>query len=91
MPLRSASAARACGIVAEHDRRHRGPIERAVVADDVLPEALRHPRQHRRVRRLQVAGDLVGVDDHGTVLGEHRRDGRLSGSDAAGQADQQHV
>ena len=76
--------------VLEHDRRDGSPIEGAVVEDDVLTEALGHRVEHRTARRLEVAGDLIGIDDDGAALGEHRRHGRLAGADTAGQPDQDH-
>ncbi len=77
-------------LVAEHDRGHGRTVERAVLVDDVGAEAVGHRIEQRRSRRLQIAGDLVGVDDRRAPLGEHRRHRRLSRSDSSGQSHDDH-
>ena len=58
---------------AEHDRRHGGAIERSVAADDLIAEPLGHSLEQRSAGSLQIASDLIGVDDHGTALGQEHR------------------
>ena len=74
-------------LVRENQLRELGPVELAVRADDVAPESGHHGCEPGRARANDLPGDLVGIDDHGTVLGEQRRDRALARSHAAGQPD----
>lgn len=65
-------------------------VEFPVGKEDVVTELGDHRGQHRLPRPLELAGDLVGVDDGETSVGEHRRHGRLSTADAPGEADEVH-
>ena len=57
-------------VVVEDDRRQRRPVELAVVAEDVRPEAVDDAIEHRAAGPLQLAHDLVGVDDDRAPFGE---------------------
>ena len=81
MPLRSFRAASSLNTISATAARSRD----AVVEHDVLAETFGHRVEHRAPRRLEVAGDLIGIDDDGAAFGEHRRHGRLAGADASGQ------
>ena len=77
-------------VVGEHDPAQRGPVQSALVVEDVLPEGGHDLRQAVRPRLDDLAGDLVGVDDDRAELRELRRDGRLARPDPAGQSHAQH-
>ena len=61
-----------CRLVVEDDLGDGSTIECPVGEQDVRAEALGHGVEHRTARRLEVAGDLVSVDDGCATFGEHR-------------------
>ncbi len=77
--------------VAEHAAAERGAVERTVFAQHPVPEFGCDRGEHGRARPLDVADDLIGVDDHGAVLGEATGDRGLAGGDASGEGDEWHA
>lgn len=74
-------------LVAEHERTYRRSIEVTLGRQHHGSERLHHLGQARRTPRDHVAGQLVGVDDHRTEVGQEFRDRALAGRDATGESD----
>ena len=77
-------------VVTEGDRGQCGPIQRAVVVQDVVAERVDELAQPLGARFDHLSGDHVAVDDDAAELTERRGHRRLSGTDTAGQAYAQH-
>ncbi len=77
------------GIVAEHRRPERRPVEDAV--DDDPRKRRRDRRQRRPARGLERMDRGVGVEHRHMATPEHRRDGRLAHADRAGETKDDHA
>ena len=77
-------------VVAERDRGQRGPVEGAVVGQDLLAERVHELGQALGARFDDLTGNHVAVDDDAAEIAECRGHRRLSGADTAGQANAQH-
>ena len=76
--------------VVEDDGGERCPVERPVVSDHAVAEALPDEQQGVGARLDDLASDSVGVDDMGTEGAQSSCDARLARSDASGDSDAQH-
>ena len=65
-------------------------VDRPVGGHDPRPEAVDQRLVGRAAGRHDVAGHLVGVDQHGAPLDQQVGHGRLARADAAGEPDGQH-
>jgi hypothetical protein len=81
----------ACLVVLESLGGQRRPVQCAVGREDVVAEGRDQRRQPLGTRFDHLARDDVGVDDDATALREGRRHRRLTGADAAGEPDPEHV
>ena len=72
--------------VAEHDRAERRSVQLAVLGEHVRAERIDDLRESARARSDDLAGELVGVDHHGSQLGEQGRDRALPRGDSPGQS-----
>jgi hypothetical protein len=70
--------------VAKNELPHGGPVERAVVADNVIAEELSNLSEGRLAGHHDLASDKVGINDDCAVLGEHVRYRRFAAGDTAG-------
>src|SRR5437764_9397851 len=77
-------------LVCERLRGQRGPVERAVRVEAVLAERLGDLGETFGAGLDDFAGEPVGVDEDGAVLGEAVRHRRFPRTDTAGQAHTQH-
>ena len=78
------------GVVEDDRRRAPGRSRRPSPSRIAGAEPLDDRREDGLTRLLQLSGDRVGVDHHRPVAREQARDRRLPGSDAPGEADQDH-
>jgi hypothetical protein len=78
------------GRVGEDDVGERLAVDRSVLEQHPRPEVVADLAPRRGARHHHLAGDVVGVDDLGSPLGEHGRDRALARRDAPGEPDQQH-
>ena len=76
--------------IGEHTVRHGLAVERAVIGDDAVTEVGHHRVEHGPAGALELAHDLIGVDEVRAAGDQARRDGRLSAADAAGQSEFAH-
>ena len=67
--------------IAEHQGGQRRPVERAVGGEHRGPELRSDRGESGRAGRDDLAGQPVGVDDHGAELAQQRRHGGLARSD----------
>ena len=65
-------------------------VDGPVGGDDAGPEAVDQRLVGRTAGRHDVAGHLVGVDEHGAPADQQVGHGRLARADATGEADGQH-
>ncbi len=72
--------------VAEHQPTHGGPVEVAVVGEDLGTEGVHDRRQPLRPAADDLPREDVGVDDHGPQVGQDRRDRALARGHAARQS-----
>ena len=77
-------------LVAEHQPGHGGAVERAVRLQHASTERIHDGGEPFGARRDHLAGQPVGVDDHGAVLGEPAGHRRLARPHASGQPNAQH-
>jgi dephospho-CoA kinase len=71
--------------VREHDRGQLGAVQCPVGGQHPRPERVHDGGQTWRAGPDHLAGDLVGVHDHGAAAGHEPRHGALPGPDPAGQ------
>ena len=77
-------------LVGEGDRGQGLAVDRPVGGEDPGSEAVDQRLVGRPTRGHDVAGHLVGVDEHGAPLDQQVGHGRLARADATRQADRQH-
>ena len=80
----------ACFWRREDDGSQGRAIECAVCVDDTGAESIDNLGERWRPWLHHLPGQLVGVHDDGAVLGQPRRDDRLSGGDPPREADELH-
>ena len=76
--------------VAEHPAGQPSPIELAGGSDRLRTERCQDLGVSRRSGVHRLPGEVVGVDHHGTPVGQHPGHGGLAGSDPSGQPNEQH-
>ena len=76
--------------VGEDDVRDAAAIHRPVGPEDRVAEELAGRGLTGSTVRVQLAHDLIGVEDVRAELAQHRGDGGFSGCEASGQPDAQH-
>jgi hypothetical protein len=78
-------------VVGERLRGEHGPVERTVRGQDLRTELRHQPGEPLGPGLDHLTGDPVGVHQHGTVLGQPVRHGRLPGPDPTRQPHAQHA
>ena len=77
-------------LVAEHDRRERGPVDPAVGASNLLAEAANHLLHRSAARRDHLTAETVHIHRHRTTLCEQLRHGRLADADSTSETHDEH-
>ena len=78
-------------LIVENDLGDGLAVEAAIGRHDRVAPAFDHAGEDRTARGLQFSNDAVRVDQHGAPLHEKVGNGRLAGSDAAGESDLDHA
>ena len=78
-------------LIGEHNLAQRRAVETAVLVEDILAPALDDILERLRLRLNGLTGELVGVDDGGTTIGQHSGDLRFSAGDISCQSDADHL
>ena len=79
-----------CAVVGEHPSPEGGSVQLTIGGQQVAAEVLDDHGQSGGPRCQDRAGQLVGVDDDGTVLGQQPGHFALARPDAAGEPDTDH-